>query len=186
MGYQTAEQVAQRAFDLGLLDERQLRDVWGSFGSHTVPIEEFLQTLVRREFLTNYQVERLMKGDRTGFFFGEYRVLYLVGSGTFARVYRAVHRRTGQIVAVKVLRNRYSENRAQAGLFVREGRVGCALRHPNIVPIYEVVSEGKNHFLVMEFIEGRNLREFVRIRKKLDPLEATQMPPFRARIKALI
>jgi eukaryotic-like serine/threonine-protein kinase len=175
MGYQTAEQVAQRAFDLGLLDERQLRDVWGSFGSHTVPIEEFLQTLVRREFLTNYQVERLMKGDRTGFFFGEYRVLYLVGSGTFARVYRAVHRRTGQIVAVKVLRNRYSENRAQAGLFVREGRVGCALRHPNIVPIYEVVSEGKNHFLVMEFIEGRNLREFVRIRKKLDPLEATQM-----------
>ena len=175
MGYQTAEQIAQRAFDLGLLDERQLRDVWGSFGSHNVPIEDFLQTLVRREFMTNYQVERLVKGDRTGFFFGDYRVLYLVGSGTFARVYRAVHRRTGQIVAVKVLRNRYSENRAQAGLFVREGRVGCALRHPNIVPIFEVVSEGKNHFLVMEFIEGRNLREFVRIRKKLRALEATQM-----------
>ena len=175
MGYQTAEQIAQRTFDLGLLDERQLRDVWGSFGSHNVPMDDFLQTLVRREFMTNYQVERLVKGDRTGFFFGDYRVLYLVGSGTFARVYRAVHRRTGQIVAVKVLRNRYSENRSQAGLFVREGRVGCALRHPNIVPIYEVVSEGKNHFLVMEFIEGRNLREFVRIRKKLDPLEATQM-----------
>ncbi len=175
MGYQTAEQIAQRAYDLGLLDERQLRDVWGSFGSHNVSVEDLLQTLVRREFMTNYQVERLMKGDRTGFFFGDYRVLYLVGSGTFARVYRAVHRHTGQIVAVKVLRNRYSENRAQAGLFVREGRVGCALRHPNIVPIYEVVSEGKNHFLVMEFIEGRNLREFVRIRKKLVPLEATQM-----------
>jgi serine/threonine-protein kinase len=175
MGYQTAEQVAQRAFDLGLLDERQLRDVWGSFGSHNVSVEDLLQTLVRREFMTNYQVERLMKGDRTGFFFGDYRVLYLVGQGTFARVYRAVHRRTGQIVAVKVLRNRYSEKRDQAGLFVREGRVGCALRHPNIVPIYEVTSEGKNHFLVMEFIEGRNLREFVRIRKKLDPLEATKM-----------
>jgi eukaryotic-like serine/threonine-protein kinase len=175
MGYQTAEQIAQRAFDLGLLDERQLRDVWGSFGSHNVSIEDFLQTLVRREFVTNYQVERLVKGDRTGFFFGEYRVLYLVGSGTFARVYRAAHRRTGQIVAVKVLRNRYSENRAQANLFIREGRVGCVLRHPNIVPIFEVASEGKNHFLVMEFIEGRNLREFVRIRKKLDSLEATQM-----------
>lgn len=175
MGYQSAEQVAQRAFDLGLLDEPQLRDVWGSFGSHNVSIEDFLQTLVRREFLTNYQVERLMKGERSGFFFGDYRVLYLVGSGTFARVYRAVHRRTGQIVALKVLRSRYSENRAQASLFVREGRVGRVLRHPNIVPVYEVVSEGKCHFMVMEFIEGRNLREFVRIRKKLDPLEATQM-----------
>ncbi|MBU4271506.1 MAG: protein kinase [Planctomycetes bacterium] len=175
MAYQTAEQVAERAFDMGLLDERQLRDVWGSFGSHNVPMEDFLQILVRREYLTNYQVERLVKGERTGFFFGNYRVLYLVGSGTFARVYRAVHRETDQVVAVKVLRNRYSENRAQAGLFVREGRVGCALRHPNIVPTYEVVSERKTHFLVMEFIEGRNLREFVRIRKKLDPLEATEM-----------
>jgi eukaryotic-like serine/threonine-protein kinase len=74
-----------------------------------------------------------------------------------------------------VLRNRFSENRAQANLFLREGRVGCALRHPNIVPIYEAVSEGKCFFLVMEFVEGRSLREFVRIRKKLNPLEATQM-----------
>lgn len=175
MAYQTAEQVAERAFDLGLLDERQLREVWGSFGSHNVPVDDFVQTLVRREFLTNYQVERLMKGERTGFFFGDYRVLYLVGTGTFARVYRAVHRKTGKIVAVKVLRNRFSENRAQANLFLREGHVGCALRHPNIVPTYEVVSEGKCHFLVMEFVEGRSLREFVRIRKKIEPLEATQM-----------
>jgi len=175
MAYQTAEQVAQRAFDLGLLDERQLRDIWSSFGSHNVALQDFVQTLVRREFMTNYQVERLMKGDRTGFFFGDYRVLYLVGTGTFSRVYRAVHRKTGQVVALKVLRNRFSENRAQANLFLREGQVGCTLRHPNIVPIYEVVSSGKCHFLVMEFVEGRNLREFVRIRKKLSPMEATQM-----------
>jgi eukaryotic-like serine/threonine-protein kinase len=161
MAYQTAEQVAQRAFDLGLLDERQLQDVWSSFGSHNVPIQDFVQTLVRREYLTNYQVERLVKGDRTGFFFGNYKVLYLVGQGTFARVYRAVHRQTGKIVALKVLRNRFSENRVQANLFVREGRLGCSLRHPNIVPIYEVVSHGKVHFLVMEFIEGRDLRQFV-------------------------
>jgi eukaryotic-like serine/threonine-protein kinase len=175
MGYQTAEQVAQRAIDLGLLDERQLRNVWAAFGSHDVPLQDFVQLLVRQEYLTNYQVERLTKGDRTGFFFGRYRVLYLVGTGTFSRVYRAVHRDTGQIVALKVLRNRFSENPAQSNLFVREGRLGCTLRHPNIVPIYEVVSERKIHFLVMEFIEGRNLREFVRIRKKLAPLEATQM-----------
>lgn len=175
MAYQTAEQVAERALDLGLLDERQLRSLWGSFGSQNVPIQEFLQMLVRREYLTNYQVERLVKGDRTGFFFGNYRVLYLVGQGTFARVYRAAHRTTGKIVALKVLRNRYSEKPAQASLFVREGRLGCTLRHPNIVPIYEVVSDRKCHFLVMEFVEGRNLREFVRVRGKLDPLEATRL-----------
>ncbi|MEN6448942.1 MAG: protein kinase [Thermoguttaceae bacterium] len=175
MGYETAEQVAQRALDLALLDERQLRDIWAMFGSHDVPLQDFVQFLVRREYLTNYQVERLLKGEKSGFFFGSYRVLYLVGTGTFSRVYRAVHRDTGEIRALKVLRARFSENRAQASLFVREGRVGCALRHPNIVPIYEVVSERRTHFLVMEFVEGQNLREFVRVRKKLAPAEATKL-----------
>lgn len=166
MGQPNAEQIAQRAFNLGLLDERQLQEVWASFGSRHVQLEDLLQTLVRREYMTNYQVERLVKGERSGFFFGDYKVLYLVGTGTFARVYRAVHRTTGKIVALKVLRNRYSENQVQANQFVREGRVGCALRHPNIVPIYDVISNRRTHFLVMEFIEGRNLREFVKIRKK--------------------
>ncbi len=175
MGQPTAEQIAQRALNLGLLDERQLQEVWASFGSRNVPLQDFLQTLVRREFMTNYQVERLVKGERSGFFFGDYKVLYLVGSGSFARVYRAVHRKTGRVVALKVLRSRYSENPAQANQFLREGRVGCTLRHPNIVPIYDVVSNKKSHFLVMEFVEGRDLREFVRIRKKLHPIEATRL-----------
>ncbi len=175
MGQRTAEEIAQRAFDLGLLDERQLQEVWASFGSRNVRLEDFVQTLVRREFLTNYQIERLVKGERSGFFFGDYKVLYLVGSGTFARVYRAVHRTSGKIVALKVLRNRYSENPAQSSMFVREGRMGCTLRHPNIVPTFEVFSKGKMHFLAMDFIEGRNLREFVRIRKKLEPAEATRL-----------
>jgi serine/threonine-protein kinase len=175
MALRTADEIGQQAFDLGLLNEHQLSDVWGSFRSRNVPAEEFVQALVRRELLTNYQVERLLKGERTGFFFGDYRVLYLVGTGTFARVYRAVHRETGQVVAVKVLRKRFSENAIQAGRFVREGQVGCNLRHPNIVPTYEVVSNGKIHFIVMEFVEGWNLREFVRIRKKFDPVEATRM-----------
>jgi eukaryotic-like serine/threonine-protein kinase len=175
MGQPTAEHIAQRASDLGLLDQRQLQDIWASFGRHDVPLNDFLQALVGREFMTNYQVERLVKGERTGFFFGDYKVLYLVGRGTFARVYRAVHRETGKVVALKVLRKNFSDKPEQSGLFVREGRVGCMLRHPNIVPIYEVYSKGKCHFLVMDFIEGRNLREFVRIRKKLDPIEATRL-----------
>jgi eukaryotic-like serine/threonine-protein kinase len=140
MAHQTADEIGQLAHDLGLLSQRQLDEVWGSFHSRNVPLEELLQALVGRQLLTNYQVERLLKGERTGYFFGRYRVLYLVGAGTFARVYRAVHQETGQVVALKVLRKRFSENAVQAARFVREGQVGCNLRHPNIVPTYEVVS----------------------------------------------
>ncbi len=175
MGQQTAEQIAQRAFDLGLLDDRQLRQVWADLGTRNVKVRDLVKLLVRREFMTNYQVERLTKGDRTGFFYGDYKVLYLVGTGTFARVFRAVHRESGQIVALKVLRTRFSDNPTQFGQFLREGQVGKALRHPNIVPIYEVASEGKRHFLVMDFVEGRNLREFVKIRKRLAPVEALRL-----------
>ncbi|MBN1910978.1 MAG: protein kinase [Pirellulales bacterium] len=175
MSRPTAEQIGQRAFDLGLIDDRQLQELWGELGTHHVDVDEFLQLLVRREMATNYQVERLVKGERTGFFFGDYKVLYLVGAGSFARVYRAVHRETGKIAAVKVLRKRHSEIPAQAQLFVREGLLGKSLRHPNIVPIYEVVSEGDTHFLVMEFVEGRNLRQFIKIRKRLEPEEAVRL-----------
>jgi len=171
----SAEQIAQRAFDLGLIDDRQLQSVWSEIGSHHVGVDEFLQLLVRRELLTNYQVERLMKDERTGFFFGDYKVLYLVGSGTFARVYRAVHRHTGEIVAVKVLRKRYSEKPSDYRPFVREGLLGKSLRHENIVKIHEVSSHKQTHYLVMEFVEGRNLLQFIKIRKRVEPAEAVRL-----------
>ncbi len=171
----SAEQFAQRAFDLNLLDERQFQEVLGQIGSRELSGEEFQQLLLRRELLTNYQTERLLRGERTGFFYGQYKVLYLIGTGTFARVYRACHRRTGQIVALKVLRRKHSQDPAQAERFHREGEMGATLKHPNIVPIMEVASEGENHFLVMKFIEGRNLREFIKIRKKFAPAEASRL-----------
>ncbi len=175
MARPSTEKVLHRARDLGLLNERQVREIWASFAQHNVPIDDLLQTMVRREFLTNYQIERLMRGERSGYFYGDYKILYLVGTGTFARVFRAVHRATGQITAVKVLRNRYSDTPAQYEQFVREGRLGLALRHPNIVPIHEVFSEGTMHFLAMDFIEGQNLRDLVKIRGKFNPEDATQL-----------
>lgn len=171
----SAEEFAQLASELELLDHHQLQEIWAEVGSRHVSCAEFQQILLRRAYLTNYQAEKLLRGDRTGYFYGSYKVLYIVGTGTFARVYRAVHKFTGDVVAVKVLRRRFVGDREQAERFVREGQMGATLRHPNIVPIHEVVAQGDNHYLVMDFIEGRNLREFVKIRKKLDPVEATRL-----------
>ncbi|MEX0978834.1 MAG: protein kinase [Pirellulales bacterium] len=173
----SAEQFGQRAFDLNLLDERQLQEVWGQVGTRQLSGEEFQQLLLRRELLTNYQTERLLRGERGGFFYGNYKVLYLIGTGTFARVYRACHKTTGEIVALKVLRRRHSDEPEQADRFYREGQTGASLKHPNIVPITEVVADkaNGNHFLVMQFIEGRNLREFIKIRKKFAPAETTRL-----------
>lgn len=170
-----AEQLAQVAFDLNLLSERQLKDIWAQVGSQDVSCKELQQLLLRRELLTSYQIERILRGDRADFFYGDYKVLYLVGTGTFARVYRAVHKETEEVRAVKVLRKRFAEDKECTERFCHEGKMGATLRHPNIVPIYEVYSRGKTHFLVMEFTEGRNLREFIKIRKQFDPVSATRL-----------
>src|SRR5882724_11671846 len=113
----SAEQFAQRALGLNLIDEQQLHEVLQQFGGRPVTGLEFQQQLVRRELLTNYQTERLLRGERSGFFYGDYKVLYLVGAGTFARVYRAAHKYSGEIRAVKVLRRRYHDDPEQAERF---------------------------------------------------------------------
>lgn len=169
-----AEQIAQCALDRDLIDERDMRDIWGELGTGEIDPEKLKQLLLRREFVTNYQLERLLKGERSGFFYGPYKVLYLIGTGTFARVFRAMHKENREVRAVKVLRNRFLNDRDARDQFCREGEMGRTLRHPNIVPIYEVASEAHQCYLVMEFIEGHNLREFLKVRR-FEPADATRL-----------
>ena len=76
------------------------------------------------------------------------------------------------MIGVKLLRDHWSIDPATIQLFKHEGHAGKKLHHRNIVPIYDVGSEDDFHFITMEFIEGGNLRDFIKIRKKLDPVEA--------------
>lgn len=171
----TAEQIAQTAFDRDLIDEQNLRELWGEVGTGQVDPKQFQQLLLRRELVTNYQLQRLLRGDRYGYFYGPYKVLYKVGSGTFSRVYRAVHRETGEVRAVKVLRAELHIKPEEREQFIREGELGRTLRHPNIVPIYEVDSDNYASWIVMDFIEGRNLRQFIKIRTRLEVSEALRL-----------
>jgi serine/threonine-protein kinase len=128
--------------------------------------------LLRKGILTNFQLDRMLTGERLGFFYGPYKVLYMIGAGTFARVFRAVHRETGRVVAVKVLRRRHRDQVVQVEQFLREGRMGLQLRHPNIVTIHEIENDPRSPYLVMEFVEGETLREILRIRGSFGPLES--------------
>lgn len=171
----TAEKLAQRALDVGVVTEQQLQSVWGDLGTRNVEYEQLKQALMRRGLLTNYQIDRIAEGFKTGFFYGDYKVQYCVGAGTFARVYRAAHRVTNELFAVKVLRKRFSTNPADVDLFRREGELGAQLVHENIVAIHEVASKGGFHYIVMDFVEGRNLRDFWKVRGKFSPEESTRI-----------
>jgi len=169
----SAEQIAQRAFDFDLIDQRALQSALAE--ARNMDAAEFQQLVLRREWLTAFQLERLLRGEHFGFFYGKYKVLYQVGSGTFARVHRAVHRETGQVVAVKVLRKRFSDVADKRDQFFKEADVGQTLHHPNIVAIYEVGIEKLAPYMVMEFVEGQTLRNFIKVRKQIAPIDAVRL-----------
>ncbi|MGL4943597.1 MAG: protein kinase domain-containing protein [Thermoguttaceae bacterium] len=158
-----------------LLTPSQVQDILVGFAGTPVTPDAFLQAGVRLGLFTKMQVDKLKNGDTTGYIFGDYKALYMVGAGTFARVFRAVNVDTQQVVAVKVLRGRFSDNKEFIKHFLHEAQLGQQIVHPNIVPIYGASSEGLIHFMAMEFVEGQTLREFVKVRKKVDALVATQI-----------
>ena len=83
MSAPTAERLAQLCYDQGLIDNQQLDSVWSELGKKDVELEYFTNLLLRKELLTNWQLERLIEGKRDGFYYGDYKILYLVGTGTF-------------------------------------------------------------------------------------------------------
>jgi serine/threonine protein kinase len=138
--------------------------------------ESLLRVMRKKNFLTPWQSDKLSKGDTDGYFLGGYKLLYLISSGSFGRVYRASDP-NGTVVAIKVLRQRWSENAQSIKLFEREGKVGMSLQHPNIVQILAVNSDPvtKQHYIVMEFVEGTTLKDFLATRKKLTVAEAMKI-----------
>ncbi|MFN0052471.1 MAG: protein kinase domain-containing protein [Planctomycetales bacterium] len=133
-----------------------------------------LKCLEDKGLLTSYQVGRIEKGETDGLVLGSYKLLYRNASGSFARVFRACDLRTGKMMGLKVLRQRWSEDPRTLSEFRREAELGRSLLHKNIVPIYEIGQSGGQHYFSMEFVEGGNLRDFINIRKKLNPTEATR------------
>jgi hypothetical protein len=168
-----ADSIAQYALKLGLLTAEQLQQGLDEVGGHHGPPEPLLQALERKGYLTPLQSQKLLRGDTTGYMLGGYRLLYKIASGSFGRVYRGDDPRSGRVVAIKVLRNKWSGDKHGVQLFEREGKVGLSLRHPNIVEILAVNRDpvAGQYYIVMEFVEGGNLRELLRIRKKLEPAE---------------
>ena len=165
----TAQTFADRISDLGLAERQNVDHAIGALGVGDHSLEDMIRIMQRRGLVTTLQTDKILKGDRFGYFYGDYKVLYLIGAGTFARVYRAEKKgdTSGDIFAIKVLRKRFRDEAKELEQFLREGSMGLKLRHPHIVSIVDVIADIRNPLLVMEFVEGQTLRELVRIRGKL-------------------
>ncbi len=92
---------------------------------------------------------------------GRYEITELIGVGGMANVYRGRDIMENRIVAVKILKSEYSENEEFVRRFRNESKAIAVLSHPNIVKIYDVGYENSMQYIVMEYIDGITLREYI-------------------------
>lgn len=175
MNVDSAQEIGRNLVELNLLSREQLSEALEKLADSSP--NTLLKHLERQAILTPYQIQKLENGDRTGYFLGRFKVMYKISAGTFARVYRGVDSLTGASVAIKVLRSRHTLDPENIKQFHREARLTAGFNHPNIARQLEVGmdSNTNQHYIAMEFVEGGNLREFLRIRKRIEPHELSRL-----------
>lgn len=164
------ESIVDQMALIGLITHDQLREARAEAEDGSP--QAVVRYAMRKGWITSWQLERLKKGDAGHFFFGPYRALFHLAEGTFARVYRGERSDTGQPVAIKVLRGRFASDPAAVASFHKEAEAGMKLRHDNIVRILDFGHREGTHYMAMEYVEGMNLREFLRLRQRLRGDEA--------------
>ncbi len=107
----------------------------------------------------------MLIGDR-------YEILDKIGTGGMSDVYKAKDQKLNRLVAVKVLKQEFSENKNFVSKFRVEAQAAAGLMHPNIVNVYDVGEENGIHYIVMELVEGITLKKYIEKKVRLTPKEA--------------
>ena len=95
---------------------------------------------------------------------GRYQIESLVGMGGMANVYRGTDTKTGNAIAVKVLKEEFLDNEELVRRFKNESKAISILNHPNIVKVYDVSVTDRLQYIVMEYVDGITLKEYLKQR----------------------
>lgn len=106
---------------------------------------------------------------------GRYELIEKIGAGGMAIVYKARCHLLNRYVAVKILRPELVEDENFVKRFKRESQAAASLSHPNIVNVYDVGQEDGIYYIVMEYVCGKTLKDYVREKGKLDSREAIKI-----------
>ncbi len=110
----------------------------------------------------------MMIGDR-------YEILEKIGTGGMSDVYKAKCHKLNRFVAVKVLKQEFSENANFVSKFRIEAQAAAGLMHPNIVNVYDVGEENGIYYIVMELVEGITLKKYIQKKARLSYKEAVSI-----------
>jgi len=160
-----ASRFYQATLQSGLADDAALQTCWDAISPAKRTAEHIDRRLARQAVqtgvLTLWQAQQLIAGRSTGFKVDRYTLLDLIGQGGMGRVYLALDTRLNRRVAVKILSPERVNNPRAIARFHREARVGAQLQHENLVRIYDEGESSGKCYLVMEYIEGKNIGQMM-------------------------
>ena len=175
----TACRFWQAALQSGLMDATGLQACWDTLPPDKRTPDAVDRRLARQAVqtgrLTLWQAQQLVAGRSTGFKIDRYVLLELIGQGGMGRVYLARDSRLNRRVAIKILSPERVNNPRAIARFHREALVGAQLQHENLVRVYD---EGESHgrcYLVMEYIEGRNIGQMISEGGPISPAIAARL-----------
>lgn len=170
----TVEALLDFGYRSGLLEPTGVETLQTRLNGHAPTTPRALaDALIEHGLLTNFQAQKLLAGRWRGFTIAQkYRLLERLGSGGMGEVYLCEHVHMDRRVAIKVLPVAQAADPACLARFYREAKAVARLDHPNIVRAHDIDREDKLHFIVLEYVDGCNLHEFVRKNGMLAPLRA--------------
>ena len=175
----TASRFWQATLQSGLANAQTLRPCWDAIPPAKRVPEHIDRRLARQAvqsgLLTVWQAQQLLAGRSTGFKIDRYVLLELIGQGGMGRVYLARDSRLNRRVALKILSPERVNNPRAIARFHREALVGAQLQHENLVRIYDEGEANGKCYLVMEYIEGKNIGQMISEAGPLPPAVAARL-----------
>ena len=167
----SAADLAQALAEFQLLDQGQLDKVNAAIQKRSADARALGRELIKRGWLTTFQINRLIQGHGKELVLGPYLLLEPLGEGGMGQVFKARHQIMNRTVALKVIRNDRLSNPEAVQRFYREIRLVAQLDHPHLVRAHDAAQIGATPILVMEFAEGTDLHQLV---QKSGPLPVGQ------------
>ena len=168
------DQLGKAVVAAGLMPADELKSLWSALPPNERPKDAaaFAGLLVERGKINEFQSQELLSGSGTPLVLGDYVLLSKIGAGGMGQVFKAQHRHMKRLVAVKLLPAAVTKDEATVKRFQREVEAAAKLSHPNIVHANDAGVQRGVWYLVMEYVEGRDLSVLVKERGPLPVRDA--------------
>jgi len=174
---QPVEYLLKRLKQSKLLNDMHFSEVSNYLSRKDYPNgAEAAKYLINRSIISRLQAELLLSKDHQRYFIDNYKLIEIVGSGGMGRVYVGKEKGSRWKVALKVLSEHHRRDMGIVARFQIEAQIGLKLKHPNILRTRELASTedhlGKMHYVVMDFVRGITLGEWLEQNGPMPPDQA--------------